>query len=66
MKKIIWNGWLKGLQKMMKFNEKQICPKCGESMLMMYGCGWDYDRLICGSPKCDYEFEFETTSYPNA
>ena len=48
----------------MKFNDKQICPKCGESMLMMYGCGWDYDRLICS--KCDYEFEFEFTSYPNA
>lgn len=48
---------------MMKFNEKQICPKCGKSMLMMYGCGWDYDRLICG--RCDYEYEFKTTSYPD-
>lgn len=38
----------------MKFNEIQICPKCGKSMLMMYGCGWDY------------EYEFKTTSYPNA
>lgn len=47
----------------MKFNEKQICPKCGKSMLMMYGCGWDYDRLICG--RCDYEYEFKTTSYPD-
>ena len=47
----------------MKFNEKQICPKCNKSMLMMYGCGWDYDRLICG--RCDYEYEFETTSYPD-
>lgn len=46
----------------MKFNEKQICPKCKSSMLMMYGCGWDYDRLICG--RCDYEHEFKTTSYP--
>ena len=32
----------------MEFKENQICPKCGEYMLMMYGCGWDYDRLICG------------------
>ena len=47
----------------MKFNEKQICPKCNESMFMMYGCGWDYDRLICG--RCDYEYEFKTTSYPD-
>jgi ribosomal protein S27AE len=47
----------------MKFNEKQICPKCKSSMLMMYGCGWDYDRLICG--RCDYEYEFKTTSYPD-
>ena len=49
----------------MKFNEKQICPKCKSSMLMMYGCGWDYDRLICGNRNCDYEHEFKTTSYPN-
>lgn len=49
----------------MKFKEKQICPKCGKPMLMMYGCGWDYDRLICGNRNCDYEYEFETTSYPN-
>ena len=49
----------------MKFNEKQICPKCNEHMLMMYGCGWDYDRLICGNRNCDYECEFETTSYPD-
>ena len=29
---------------------------------MMYGCGWDYDRLICGDKDCDNEVEFETTT----
>jgi ribosomal protein S27AE len=46
----------------MEFKENQICPKCGEYMLQMFGCGWDYDRLICGDRDCDYEIEFETTT----
>ena len=46
----------------MEFKENQICPICGEYMLMMYGCGWDYDRLICGDKDCDHEVEFETTT----
>src|SRR5690554_4241978 len=24
------------------------CPLCGGYMLMLYGCGWDYDRWLCG------------------
>lgn len=47
----------------MKFKENQICPKCKTILLMMYGCGWDYDRLICGNKDCDFEIEFESTSY---
>ena len=43
---------------------KQICPihKC--ELLMMYGCGWDYDRLLCPERGCEYEIELETISYP--
>ncbi len=40
------------------------CPVCGGIMLLMYGCGWDYDRLICGSRGCPGEIELETTTYP--
>lgn len=46
-----------------KFAEEQICKVCGEVMLMMYGNGWDYDRLVCGSRSCDNEVEFDSTSY---
>ena len=44
-------------------NEK-TCPMCGETLLFLYGCGWDYDRLICGNRNCDYEEELKTISYP--
>ena len=47
----------------MEFKENQICPICGEYMLQMFGCGWDYDRLICSNKYCDHEVEFETTTY---
>jgi hypothetical protein len=53
------------------------CPKCGKPMLMMYGCGWDYDRWICPHPisdeeyarthiarLCDGEIELTTTTFP--
>ncbi len=38
------------------------CPECGESMLAMYGSGWDHDRFICGNFMCDGEIELETTT----
>jgi len=30
----------------------------------MYGCGWDYDKLLCPECGCDYEIELKTISYP--
>jgi hypothetical protein len=39
------------------------CPICKTPMLMMWGCGWDYDRWICPVRGCDGEVELETTSY---
>lgn len=47
----------------MEFKENQICPICSCNMLMIYGCGWDYDRLVCGNRDCDYEVEFESSTY---
>ena len=44
--------------------EKPKCEKCGPDMIMMYGCGLDYDRLICQARGCDFEIELETTTYP--
>lgn len=46
-----------------KFKENQLCPECKSIMLMMYGCGWDYDRLICGNRDCDFEVEFDSSTY---
>jgi hypothetical protein len=51
--------------------DKQKCPKCGEDMLFMYGCGWDYDRWVCMNKNgesrfcfCNGEIELESTTYP--
>ena len=38
------------------------CPLCGSVLLFLYGCGWDYDRALCGNRKCDYEKEYDTTT----
>lgn len=45
------------------------CPICGGYMIMMYGCGWDYDRWLCGEIAsdgmlCGGEIELETTTTP--
>jgi hypothetical protein len=44
------------------------CPVCGEDMMFMNGCGWDYDRWLCmkrtGLRLCPGEIELETTTYP--
>lgn len=45
-------------------NHDQYCPIHKEELRVMYGCGWDYDRLLCPICLCDYEIELETTSYP--
>lgn len=42
------------------------CPECGEPMLAMYGCNFDYDRFICSKFMCDGEIELETTTYPES
>lgn len=47
----------------MEFKENQICPICFCNMLMIYGYSWDYDRLVCGDKDCDYEVEFESSTY---
>lgn len=49
-----------------KFQEGQICPDCKEELLMMPGWGWDYDRLICGSLRCNFEVEFDTSTIPTS
>lgn len=48
----------------MTTDANQKCPECESFMLMMYGCGWDYDRLICPQRGCDGEIELETITYP--
>jgi ssDNA-binding Zn-finger/Zn-ribbon topoisomerase 1 len=41
------------------------CPKCGEIMIVIYGRGFDYDRLICGNKYCYYEIELDVTTIPS-
>ena len=49
-----------------------ICPLCGApGMFFMYGCGWDYDRWVCGTligtrriTVCPGEIELDTSTMP--
>ena len=43
--------------------DNEICPLCGATMLVMYGCGWDVDRLVCSTRGCEYEKELDTITY---
>ena len=37
------------------------CPKCKENTLVWVdGLGWDWDREVCMSRKCDYDIELDT------
>ena len=39
------------------------CDICGETMIPMYGGGWDNDRIMCTSFKeCGAEIVFPTTT----
>jgi len=43
--------------------QKEIrCDICGGIMLPMYGCGWDYDRIICAERECHAEIQYPTTT----
>jgi hypothetical protein len=39
-----------------------VCGICGSKMLPMYGCGWDYDHIVCPERDCGAEIMFETTT----
>ena len=41
------------------------CPHHNKEMILMYGCGWDYDRYLCGEVGCDYEIELDTSTCPD-
>lgn len=44
-------------------NKDLKCDICGSTMIVMYGCGWDNDRLICSDREsCGAEIEFPTTT----
>lgn len=42
----------------------KTCPYCGSPMLMLYGYGWDYDKLVCSSKTCVGEYELKTSTFP--
>ena len=47
----------------MATQDNEICPLCGATTLVMYGCGWDVDRLVCSTRGCEYEKELDTITY---
>ena len=43
-------------------NDKE-CPKCKSAVIFVAGGGWDNDIEFCSTIECDYEVEYETSSY---
>ena len=39
------------------------CPKCESAVIFIPGGGWDYDQEFCSNRECDYEVEYDTSSY---
>ena len=33
------------------------CPICGSVAILMHGCMWDVDRMMCGRHGCEWEQE---------
>jgi len=57
------DGWSSMSKDIMK------CPECGNEMIFIHGCGWDYDRWVCMYSSDDFrlcigEIELEETTYP--
>jgi len=44
--------------------EALTCPMCKSLMLIIYGCGWDYDKYACAARDCRFEIELDETTYP--
>lgn len=38
------------------------CDICGVVMHVLYGCGWDNDRIICSDQDCGAEIEYPTST----
>jgi hypothetical protein len=47
-------------------SQNGLCPICGATVLEMYGCGMDVDRLVCSQRGCEYEKELDTITYIEA
>lgn len=35
------------------------------NLIYLNGSGWDYDRLLCGIPGCNWEYEFDFSTEPD-
>jgi len=38
------------------------CDICGGTMITLYGCGWDNDRIMCSNRDCSGEIIFPTST----
>jgi len=43
--------------------ENLKCPKCGSDIIFIVGGGFDYDVEFCSNRKCDYEIEYDESTY---
>ena len=44
--------------------ETTPCPKCGANMLLVHGCGLEYDHLACEQRGCTGFVELSYSTFP--
>jgi len=42
---------------------QHLCPIHKRKLYRMYGCGYDYDRLLCPEIGCQHEIELSESTY---
>jgi len=45
-------------------NSHILCDLCGKRMFPIYGCGFDYDRMLCMAKNCYAEIIYPTSTLP--
>ena len=42
---------------------RRTCPLCGSPTLVIFGCGWDCDHVVCGAYGCEYDEELPVSTF---
>jgi len=48
-----------------RIDKNHKCPKCKSVIIFIHRNGFDYDIEYCSDYKCDYEIQYDTSTYIN-